>query len=446
MTLTIVDFETGPQNAALTLANSGATPTLNGGSAVFDSAMAFFSSLFGAKYTNVSGAICQSRYTITTPSLTMSFVVGYTSPTGTPGENETFFAPRSTGYACYLRHTTANELALYDAAGANKVVLLTGVPTVPTKYRITLRLVAATTTTGTYSINVYAGNSTTPLNGSVITASSYNLGTTAFSAWDQGRVGGVTVGASATHSVGIDYVGYNDGSTTEIGVPGAGTAPTVNAGVDQYILAGSTMTLSASSTGSPTHMWTTPSIPEGAASPVFSSRTVANPTVTGLVAGVYTFRDTVTNTAGSALDDMVAWVYPASTADVQVNRGLTTSWISEGGAASIAAALNNLANPAQRMVSPEPAAGQDLPVVMNPFGPGNITIYVGTEEEGGDVTMVTSVFLENDTTLVYQSAPYALTDPLAEYPVIIDAGGLAILGTDLANRRALRVHNAGTAA
>lgn len=449
MTLTVYNLDAGPQNAAVTSANSGCVsgfPVAVGGSVLYDSASALSGS-FGITSTNAAGAVAETRFLAAAPSLTMAWAVGIKTFAAAAPENATHADLRwSGGVALYVRETTAGEIALYDSTGSStKVVLLSGISH-SHMYRVEVRAVVATATTGSYRANIYDGAGTTPLNGTEINVTGANLGTNPIVGGGVGRIGGVT----AVNSVGNDYVAFNDGSTVEIGPPGATSAPTVTIGTaDLYLDAGATASPSATVTGATTMMWTSPTIPAGAASPTFSDRTIAAPTVTGLVAGAYVLRLTATNSGGTTTGDVRIWVAAPANANVRVNSALTSTFSNIGGAASIAAALND-GNSATYAQSPTPAAGQPLTVVMDPIGPGAFTINVPSDYVNAAVNVAATLYKEDGTTVV-DSWTWSAAATTSTQACVVDSAGLATLtgGSDAATRalrRALRFSVAGTAA
>lgn len=215
MTLQTYDFEGGTNGAGLTTALSGASQvTLNGGSAIFDTAAAQNGSL-GAKFTTVSGSACLARFNSAGASTTMAFEFAFIVPTkpASPGVAPNIATLRSsTGPAVRIYYDDLNRICFDGATATGFIPAHTGL-TPGTKYRLAvLVVVGASTTTGQVRSNIYLDNTTTPI-GSQFVSTTFNAGTTAITAADIGVVNGV----AAVNTVSFDDVRFNDGSTTEIG-------------------------------------------------------------------------------------------------------------------------------------------------------------------------------------------------------------------------------------
>lgn len=436
MAAVIYPLNAGPQDGAVTAANAGSggsNPTTNGGTAKYGTASGWTG--FVAIFTNAAGAstVCQLRFVTGNNagnSLTMAEVVTFISPATTPIENEIFYIGRGVANvaAYYLKHTTANELAIYDAAQLNKVVLITGV-TPNTAYRIEKRFVIGTSTTGQYTINVYPGVGTTPINGSPVTSSSYNLGTVALIGADVGRAGGT----NNVHTAGIAYLGFNAGSTTEIGPPAAVGAATANAGVDQDKTSGDILTLAGVVTNATSTVWTCLEYPAGAASPSISNATAMNASLP-VVAGRYVMDLAATNSGGTVHDTMTAWVVGAVGEDVKVYSS-TGAFSNAGGLANKVLAVNDASDSTGEQ-TPDSPTGQTETVTWCPIGLGPMQFVIRTVLVGAGITLSVTFFKIDGTTPIYGPVSWTTPASATDQVIDIDSPGLALvpLATD---RRAL---------
>lgn len=105
----------------------------------------------------------------------------------------------------YIVITPTGTLKIYDAANANGTVLTTAL-TAGTKYDIAFELVAATSTTGHYTIVVYTPKTSTALF-SPTPVTTYNLGATALLGWDFG-----IATATASMTVGVGNIQMHTGT------------------------------------------------------------------------------------------------------------------------------------------------------------------------------------------------------------------------------------------
>jgi YD repeat-containing protein len=219
MTVKTYTFE-GTQGTTVTAANSGVSQVSSSpGTITYDAAMAATGTT-GAKFVSASSVIAIARPLANAPANQMAFSGTVTTPAVAPsgGLFVTVMTLRhASGTVLRVKYTAAGALVLQDATGANDVTLLTGVA-LATQYRIEIvALVGAATSApfdGHYAINVYpAGGGSTPLNGSPVTGTTYNLGTAAIVGGDVG----VTNVIAQVVTMGWDDVQFNDGGTTEIG-------------------------------------------------------------------------------------------------------------------------------------------------------------------------------------------------------------------------------------
>jgi len=212
MTLKVLDFETGPEGATLTTANSGAaTVVTNGGTAVFAKDIVRSGQL-GARFTTVANQLCIARFATTAANNTLSLGVVFThKPTPAPLSG-ILSLRHSGGVAGRINWGVDNTLSIVDAALGNTLTIATGL-TPGTPYELTIRAKSATTTTGTITAVLYTADGTEL---GRATSSTYNLGTNPFAATD---VGILNSNATAGTTLALDYLQLNDGATNELRAP-----------------------------------------------------------------------------------------------------------------------------------------------------------------------------------------------------------------------------------
>lgn len=217
MTLKTLDFETGPEGADLTAANSGAQQvTLNGGTGKFSTRLVRSGNL-GARIVSVANALAIARFNFAATNLTASLNLPFVVETAPPSNFTTVMSLRfSSGVAARLNWYPDNSLGITDAGAGSLLTLGTGL-TPGAGYEISIRAKAATSTTGTISAVLYTAAG---VQIGTATSSTYNLGTTALAAID---VGIVNTNPAAGTAVAFDYPQLNDGSTAELRAPSAGT-------------------------------------------------------------------------------------------------------------------------------------------------------------------------------------------------------------------------------
>jgi fibronectin-binding autotransporter adhesin len=215
MTLKTLDYETGPEGAALTTTNSGLSQvTPNGtGTAVFSKTVVRSGTL-GAKFNSSANALCIGRATTIGTSNTISENVVW-SLASTPNVILGIWSVRGTGVAGRINWNTDNSLSFVDAALGNVQVIATGL-TPGTIYELSIRAKSATTTTGTFTAVLYNTAGTELGRAS---STSYNLGTAPLTACD---IGVLNTNAAA-NSLSIDYLQIDDGNANELRAPSAGT-------------------------------------------------------------------------------------------------------------------------------------------------------------------------------------------------------------------------------
>jgi hypothetical protein len=205
-----------PSGTALTGSNSGgaAAPSVGAGcSAVSDSTSPLYGSMsakFTVPATNVGDL---QRATIAGGTTTMSFAIPFRIDALPSTGKKQIWAPRyATGYMGRLEVTSTGAIDFADAAGGN-VLTTAETVTIGQWYVAKILLTAATSTTGTISVNIYLDDTTTRFNATTLSSSSYNLGTAAVASMD---IGSIQNGISASMTISFSQPRYEVGGTSEI--------------------------------------------------------------------------------------------------------------------------------------------------------------------------------------------------------------------------------------
>jgi fibronectin-binding autotransporter adhesin len=217
MTLKTLDFETGPEGATLTTANSGAAQINagSGGSALFATDTVRNGTL-GARFTSGTNALAIGRFTTTAANNTLSIGVVFQhkqTPTLLTG---ILSIRHGSGVAGRINWLPDNSLVLVDSTLSNTLTIATGL-TPGTNYELTIRAKSASTTTGTVTAVLYT-NSGTELGRA--TSNAYNLTANTLAAVD---VGIINTNSTAGTIVALDYLQLDDGNAGELRAPSAGT-------------------------------------------------------------------------------------------------------------------------------------------------------------------------------------------------------------------------------
>lgn len=225
MTLVTFNAETGTNGTTLTPANTGFSVMVGGANNTFASAAAAHGSL-GYKFIAPSGVQDLGRVPPDTAGLVMAFR-GYFQYVATPVtvNRVLLIAQNSSRSAFNIFLDTTNNLVIQDEAYSHQVVCSETL-SAGTWYRLEVLLsVGTTSTNGSYSVNYYLLDSTTPVNPTPYTSSTYDLGTTSIVGFD--------IGCNDTAATALttywDDLAINSGGTTQIGPYSSGTNATVNA-------------------------------------------------------------------------------------------------------------------------------------------------------------------------------------------------------------------------
>lgn len=214
MALTRYLFETGPDGAALTNANSGSSAaSVNGGStSVFSAAHKAHGNL-GARFINASGQNSFRRYPLAASATTWQFSGVFTMP-ATPASAFLILGfPNASGtWRLTLNINTESRLVIGGVSGTTTQI--TNPLTAGAKYRVTLQVVGGSATSSNVIAKIYAESSgawVTQL-GSTWTSSTFDTGTDAVIGADIG----VLTSAASAYTMGWDDIQLNNGAGGEI--------------------------------------------------------------------------------------------------------------------------------------------------------------------------------------------------------------------------------------
>lgn len=454
--MTTYDFETGSVGNAATLANTGASAiAASGGNSALIDAYGVVSGSKALSFTLASTAnSCWAEFPAEAGSpTTMSYLFFYTLPVdgfAVDGTIFQVFLADNTSTALRVVLTAAGNIVLQDVGAAHTVTLVTNITakygqTVGFRFQVNS---GTTTSNGVYLANYYATPTTAPGSPTNTQSSSaWSLG--AGAAYGKVRIGiGTTqtsLGTNGRKSA-IDYLVAQAG-TSLIANPAAATAPTANAGADQYGQSGSTFSLSGSGTigtggGAITsYTWT----PGAKARSDMATATITSPnsqttTITGVDPGWYDFNLVVTQTGGSlssTADTVRIWVHPPSGISVKpVLVTKATGITREGTATTDEMALYD-ANNTTLLRWPDGPAGELTTITWGPCGPSNPTFkFDGSKIGTGTLTVTINHYWEDGTTLL--DGPYTWSPGAqATFDAGLSPAALTALGSTLSNRRAL---------
>lgn len=355
--------------------------------------------------------------------------------------------------------TTANVLRLQDSGGAHTSTFIGDI----SSSLGSICAVRWTLDQATGAVKARFYDASAPLaavgsySGSEFSATGWSLGTGGFG---KCRIGFNT--AQSTLQAGgldmwFDYLRYETGWNTWTAGPAATTAPTVDAGADQYGISGNPCTLTATGligTGGGAitgYSWTCTGLPYvGASLPTIVSPTAASTQVTGMVDGVYTFSVTATQSGGggmtSAPDTVKAWWAPVSGAPVKPKSITKDPSISREGTVSddAGALLDTSTSTGFRW--PDNPTGEPFWITWNPAGPNDITFDLGAQltadSSAGSVIATVIHYKEDGTTQIWPTAGGNTTtiSTTDDTPLIagLNAAAMASVGTLPQDRRELK--------
>lgn len=318
MTMTRYLFDAGPDGADLTTTNTGTSQVAKGSGAAAVFAAAYASAGgFGAKFTaNNTTSLVRVLGDAANPQYAFSGVFWTPDVAQASGEFTIWSARHSGGVIMRLRIDTQARVFVTDsvstynptAAAAFKVAW-------GTKYRLEVVMTAGSTTAGAYSLKIYDASDTLV---GTIAASNANLTANPVVGFDCGNHGSI----ATLQVVAWDTIQMDSGRTSEIGkyVPGANNPPTVSAGANQSVAAGSTVNLTSTATDSDgaiaSRQWTVDGYPAGTTAPTITNATSAQASFTAAAAGVYVLRHTATDNGGASASSTMKVFVPTSSVTV----------------------------------------------------------------------------------------------------------------------------------
>lgn len=318
MTMTRYLFDAGPEGADLTTTNTGTSQVAKGSGAAAVFAAAYASAGgFGAKFTaNNTTSLVRVLGDASNPQYAFSGVFWTPDVAQASGEFTIWSARHSGGVILRLRIDAQARVFVTDsvstyvpsAAAAFKVAW-------GTKYRLEVVITAGSTTAGAYTLKIYDANDVLV---GTIQASNANLTANPVVGFDCGNHGSI----ATLQVVAWDTIQMDSGRTSEIGkyVPGANNPPTVSAGANQSVAAGSTVNLTSTATDSDgaiaSRQWTVDGYPAGTTAPTITNATSAQASFTAAAAGVYVLRHTATDNGGASASSTMKVFVPTSSVTV----------------------------------------------------------------------------------------------------------------------------------
>lgn len=462
--MTTYDFESGSAGNAANPTNTGlSTIVAGGGHSVTIDNVGVISGSRSLSFVagNTTAALYGEAPAESGSPTQVSVYVGITLPPDGYSVDTTVwqqFLADGTTTVCRITVSAAGALKVTDQGTAHTITL---VADITGKYGSTIgvRLLldsGTTTSNGSVTAKYYAtptlaaGSAT-----ATSTASNWNLGA-------GGIFGKSRFGINSTQSslgtngrkTTFDYYTIQAG-TTLVPAPSAPTAPTADAGPDQYgpsSTGGVNTVFTLAGSGTPGssggsivgYAWTVATIPEDGSTPSISNASVQNPQVSNLSPGVYRFNLTVQQSGGglsSPVDGMNIWVHPPSGQPVTVKTVTKAAGITREGSATTDSRALNDTDPASLLRWPDSPAGEVTTIVFNPCGPSNPTFsFEGARVGAGIITRTINWFWEDGTTAL--DGPYSGTLGTTVGPLNGTTSGLSnsavtALGTGLVNRRAL---------
>lgn len=438
MTLQVFDFE-GTDGATL----SGTGITLGGtGTAIFAASEAIVGST-GAKFTANAANVRTARVVINSAKVYALDIFLRTPTTPASGTYQMFTLRHASGTILAVEYGTTNTIGIFETAGATRNVIPSVTIANNTFFRIQLLVsIGVATNDSTLTAKVFSsGSNWTTQVGTTLTRSAINLGTVNAVSVDIGAVTTATPGIV----VGADYFRADDGKTTDFAGPPSASAPTcVITASDLYPEEDSVVPVSFSYSGSTAgtgsitgYNLVCTAFPVGASSPAITGPTTSTPSFIPTAGSRYEFDATVTQTGGlTNTAHIIVYPHPISSADVKVYSVTAGTWTNEGGAASLLVAINDASATtyAQTIANP---TGQVLRCVMDPYGPGSITVFVSGNWIGGALNRTVNIYMPDGVTLLHTDT-YALTSVEVERAISLTTGELSTASPGL-NRRALVV-------
>jgi hypothetical protein len=394
-------FDAGPEGAAITSGNSGATVILSGGAtAVYANAAAAHGAFGALVTTGSSTAVGVLRASSDADNNVQAASVVYSQDSLPTSGALTFITARTNPAAIALRvqWLASGAVQIGDQPNNFTTIAAAGVLSLGAKYRFELLVSGGSTTSGTYSVRVFNASNAQVAYTGVIT--SRNLTANPITAFDFGNQGGLSTTINQT----FDDVQIEAGRTTEIGayVPGVNAPPVVSATASPSTTTpGTQVSLSGTATDADGSIasvaWVFTSVPAGVTTPAITGSSSTSASFTPTVAGVYTVRLTATdNSAASSSSSVTVYVGGTTVSVISVtsNNG---AWTVTPSSSTTATALSD-SDPAtyiESPASPTTAATERLRL-----GPLQSTITTFTLTLGG--ATVTGSGALNFTVTLYE--------------------------------------------
>jgi hypothetical protein len=447
MATAVFDWEAVGNGAAATAANTGISPnnpSPGAGGAITGTTDAVVGAI-ALKFENGTTASCIMQVpTVAATQLAVSTVIKM--PAGPPPTvNNRLYAIYGAGTArAYIVLTPTGVLKAGGQGGAGEANMAGGASMAPyygTWCRIEFEWNSGTTTAdGTLVARFYPTAFSTSQVGTAFSNTAINVG--AGVAASEVRIGVTTVQAVTGMGYTQDTLQIADGTAVNPGPPATAGAPSVNAGASQYPVAGATVTLTSTESGTfSSGTWTCTEFPYDAASPSIAAPANATTTVVLPTHGRYVFRRSLVWTGGTATSSVTEYVHPAAGGDVLVYGEFDTSaaWANDGAAVDRTHALNDLST-ATGIASQDNPTNQEKKFIMRPADLGALSGFAQGYSRLGTLTRTITLYLEDGTTVVdsWVHTPGLEISNISEPQDDVDAAGLALI-TTLASRRALVV-------
>ena len=218
MTLRAVLFETGPDGAGLTNANSGSsTSSIGAGGSTTFAAATKAQGVFGALFANAAGANAFRRWLFEggATASTWQFSGVLTVPAVAPAANMAIASfVTAAGVARFSVLLNSSMNLLIAGSGSSSISPIATALTPGSKVRVSLQVQGGSTTASVVTAKVYSGTTSwlTQL-GSTFNSSAFNTGVDQLVGVDLG----VVTATANSLGVGWDSIQINDGTGTEIG-------------------------------------------------------------------------------------------------------------------------------------------------------------------------------------------------------------------------------------
>jgi hypothetical protein len=333
----------------------------------------------------------------------------------------------------------SNKFVVQDAAGSTKFTT-TAALTAATLYRCELQINTGTTTTdGTINMQLFAGDSTTAIQ-SYASGAAVNAGAgTTIIRTQLGNNDSVTI------DVTFDDIKTVTGTMTAVG-PVGNVAPTVLAGIDQSVSAGSLVTVTSAANDSDgtiaTLVGAFTSVPSGTSTPTLTNvatyptgigtaNAALQQTATLTDPGFYIWTSTATDDLGASGNDTLQIAvlgtasHPATVID---NPG---AWTNVGGAADIPTALSDGSDSTYIESKDAPTTADYITVhIAELLDLGAVTFKIKARTLSG--TRHVAAVLMQGTTTISTGPTSLLTTTFTDVPVSLTTGENAAI-TDRAN-------------